>query len=117
MKKSIRTNRVSARRMRARQRRPRGKSGRTHLQRERPQRDIDTAAKTESQEWMKREEARVWLNISIRTLDNWMLDGTLPFYKRGAVVRLNRDECAAALKKFRHQSRWDTSAGEEEEGL
>jgi excisionase family DNA binding protein len=72
--------------------------------------------KANSQEWMTRDETQRWLNVSIRTVDNFMVDGTLPFYKRGAVVRFNRAECAAALKKFRHKSRWDT-AGDEEEGL
>jgi excisionase family DNA binding protein len=66
---------------------------------------------------MTREETRVWLNVSVRTVDNWMVDGTLPFYKRGAVVRFNRNECAVALKKFRHKSHWDTCAGDEEEDL
>ena len=70
----------------------------------RQQSAVEGATESESQEWMTREEMRIWLNVSIRTVANFMVDGTLPFYKRGA----------AALRKFRHKSRWDTSAGEEE---
>jgi excisionase family DNA binding protein len=80
----------------------------------RQQSAVEGATESESQEWMTREEMRIWLNVSTRTVANFMVDGTLPFYKRGAVVRFNRAECAAALRKFRHKSRWDTSAGEEE---
>ena len=54
--------------------------------------------------------------VSVRTVDYWCEDGTIPFYKRGAVVRFNPQECDDAMQAFRRKSRWETSGDAEEDG-
>jgi excisionase family DNA binding protein len=58
---------------------------------------------------ISRERIAARYNVSVRTIDNWMADRTLPYYKRGGVVRFHKDECDEALKKFRNESRWEKS--------
>ena len=43
-------------------------------------------------------------------------DGTLPYVKRGRVVRFDTQECDAAMRKFRHKSRFETPGDGEESG-
>ena len=54
--------------------------------------------------------------VSVRTVDYWCEDGTIPFYKHGAVVRFNPQECDDAMQAFRRKSRWETSGDAEEDG-
>ena len=55
--------------------------------------------------------------VSVRTVDYWCEDGTIPFYKRGAVVRFHPEECDVALRAFRRKSRWEPSGDDEENGI
>ena len=54
--------------------------------------------------------------VSVRTVDYWCEDGTIPFYKRGAVVRFSPQECDEAMQAFRRKSRWETSSDGGEDG-
>ena len=54
--------------------------------------------------------------VSVRTVDYWCEDGTIPFYKRGAVVRFSPQECDEAMQAFRPKSRWETSSDGVEDG-
>lgn len=54
--------------------------------------------------------------VCVRTIDYWTQDGTLPVYKRGGVVRYHVEECDAAFKKFRTESRWEKSQDGDENG-
>ena len=50
--------------------------------------------------WKTREEMAKWLRVSVRTVDYWTEDGTLPALKKGRIVRYDLKACAAALKAF-----------------
>ena len=57
-------------------------------------------ASDKSPGWKTRQEIAKWLRVSIRTVDYWTEDGTLPALKKGRIVRYDLDVCAAALKAF-----------------
>lgn len=78
--------------------------------------DLPLHTPAESPLLITRERIAIRYDVSVRTIDNWMVDHTLPYYKRGGVVRFHKDECDAALKKFRNQSRWEKSQGGDENG-
>lgn len=50
--------------------------------------------------WKTREEMAKWLRVSVRTVDYWTEDGTLPALKKGRIVRYDLEVCATALKDF-----------------
>jgi excisionase family DNA binding protein len=58
-----------------------------------------------AQIWLTREQMRIRLGVSLRTIDYWTKDGTLPFLKRGGIVRFNVEDCDAVLRKFYQRSR------------
>jgi hypothetical protein len=70
----------------------------------------------EPQLYKKRCQMAVRYQVSVRTIDNWCVDGTLPYVKRGRVVRFDTQECDAAMRKFRHKSRFETPGDGEERG-
>lgn len=49
---------------------------------------------------MTKEEMAEWLRVSIRTIDYWTEDGTLPALRKGRIVRYDLQVCADALKAF-----------------
>jgi excisionase family DNA binding protein len=62
---------------------------------------------TQSEVWLTREQMAIRLRVSVRTIDYWTEDGTLPVYKKGRVVRYDPVECAVALQAFRKKSRFE----------
>lgn len=50
--------------------------------------------------WKTRQEMAKWLRVSVRTVDYWTEDGTLPALRKGRIVRYDLDVCASALKAF-----------------
>jgi excisionase family DNA binding protein len=50
--------------------------------------------------WKTRQEIAKWLRVSVRTVDYWTEDGTLPALRKGRIVRYDLDVCASALKAF-----------------
>ena len=48
----------------------------------------------------KREIARRY-GVSERTIQEWMGNGTIPFYKPGYLVRFDPGECDSALGRFK----------------
>jgi hypothetical protein len=44
--------------------------------------------------------------VSVRTIDYWCDDASLPFYKRGGIVRFDPTECDQAMKVFHRRSRF-----------
>ena len=69
--------------------------------------DVKSAeAPNAAQIWLTREQMRIRLGVSIRTIGYWTKDGTLPFLKRGGVVRFNIEDCDTALRKFYGRSRY-----------
>jgi excisionase family DNA binding protein len=57
--------------------------------------------------WLTREQMATRLRVSVRTIDYWTEDGTLPVYKKGRVVRYDPGECSVALQAFRKKSRFE----------
>lgn len=57
--------------------------------------------------WLTREQMALRLRVSIRTIDYWTEDRTLPVYKKGRVVRYDPMECVKALQAFRRKSRFE----------
>ncbi len=54
-------------------------------------------------EYMNKQQAAKYLNISVNTLQNWIADGDIPFVVVGKMVRLNRHQLdACMLKKTLH---------------
>lgn len=49
--------------------------------------------------------------VSVRTVDNLMARGVLPFYKLGKAVRFSIPECDLALQAYRVRSRLERTAG------
>jgi len=66
---------------------------------------IDSATDCEPQLWKTRAQMAERLQVSPRTIDYWAEDGTLPFYKKGGIVRFDPVECAEALNAIRKKSR------------
>ena len=62
---------------------------------------------TQSEVWLTREQMAIRLRVSVRTIDYWTEDGTLPVYKKGRVVRYDPGECVVALQAFRRKSRFE----------
>ena len=59
--------------------------------------------------WLTREQLALRLRVSVRTIDYWTEDRTLPVFKKGRVVRYDPVECDKALQAFRRRSRFDES--------
>lgn len=68
---------------------------------------------TEEQVLKTREQIAARYQVSVRTVDYWREDGTLPFHKRGGIVRFHPAECDKAMKTFRQRSRWESSVDDE----
>ena len=43
-------------------------------------------------------------HCSMRTIDNWMMEGITPYYKIGRIVRFRLDEVEMALEKYRQNT-------------
>lgn len=76
----------------------------------------ETSVTPEPQLLKTRHQMAARYQVSVRTIGYWCDDGTLPFYKRGGVVRFSPRECDDAMKAFRRKSRWETSGDGEEDG-
>lgn len=72
--------------------------------------------KPEPQLWKTRHQMAARYQVSVRTIGYWCDAGTLPFYKRGRVVRFHPQECDDAMKAFRRKSRWEMSGDGVENG-
>lgn len=44
-------------------------------------------------------EVAVFLRITVRTLDNWMRDGLVPYYKIGKLVRFHTEDVMKHLEQ------------------
>ena len=67
---------------------------------------VGSATRRDEQTWpeyMNKQQAAKYLNISVNTLQNWIADGDIPFVVVGKMVRLNRHQLdACMLKKTLH---------------
>jgi predicted site-specific integrase-resolvase len=50
--------------------------------------------------WFDKSRIAKHYQVSVRTVDNWMRTGVIPFVKIGGVVRFDPAKVAAALAKF-----------------
>lgn len=50
-------------------------------------------------EYMNKQQAAKYLNISVNTLQNWIADGDIPYIVVGKMVRLNRRQLDACMLK------------------
>ena len=63
---------------------------------------VGSATRRDEQTWpeyMNKQQAAKYLNISVNTLQNWIADGDIPFVVVGKMVRLNRHQLDACMFK------------------
>jgi excisionase family DNA binding protein len=64
---------------------------------------IETAAPNDRKLVNKKTIAERY-GISERTVQDWMVQGFMPFYKLGYIVRFDPTECDEAIERFRKNS-------------
>ena len=73
---------------------------------------VKTKPESEDQVLKTRQQMAERLQLSVRTIDYWTDDGTLPVYRKGRVVRYHPDECDRALQAFRTRSRFEAAGND-----
>jgi excisionase family DNA binding protein len=76
----------------------------------RPLGSVSDAAKGDTQRLNTKVEIAARLRKTPRTIDTWMADGRLPYYKIGRSVLFDWDDVQRHLNEYFHVSRFSTKA-------